>query len=897
MADSLELISNIVIPLLGLLILLPLAVAMFFESQKEYSRKLYIFMLLSCTGILITETLQFLLGGRSGSLLIALYSAVYFIFYASLSSICFFWALYAYYWFNGVAPSRNVILYFAVGFALEIAMLALNLFTGGIYAIDPSGMYVRGKLFSAYIAFSYLYLMIAIIVMMASVLRRKGRGRNHDFSLFVLFFLFPVIGPVLQYQFPELSLRGASEAVALLMVYVTVQQRLNAKYALEKVRYQEESRKYETTLEDLLSVSPDALGFSRLNLTKNIRGEEHGSSAYVRRLFQGSSVDEMFIRLKSTIADGDEAERFSVLFDRASLLRSFAAGENRISVLYHRQVDSGETHLVKAHLGMLKNPTTGDIEAIFYSEDMDRQEKEEKVISAITNREFDYIALIHVQTKKINYQYAAKKAGMSVHLKMDDYDTVIRAAITEMQNAGEQLAEFEKFSFKRVFDTLREREEYSFTFPYIEKAGNLREKQLTYRYLDENKTEILFLRSDVTEERRQESERAEALRVALQEARHASAMKTEFLSNVSHDLRTPLNAVLGYTELAAKSETVSLARGYLAKLDQAGRIMLSLINETLNLSKIEHGAITLKLAPVSCGDVIKKVVTTVQPSMDAKHIHFVLDNRRAVMATVRVDALRLQDIFINLLSNAVKFTPENGEITLTVECLKLEKNCVHDRLTVSDNGCGISKAFLPKVFEPFTQERFAETAGVGGSGLGLSIAKKLVELMGGTIEVQSELGKGTRFIVCLDFERIDDALLQGSPEVRLHKNLQGRRVLLVDDNEMNVEIAKAVLEMRGMLVSCANDGEKACEKFAESEPGYFDVILMDIRMPVMNGHDAAKKIRRMDRGDAKNIPIVAMSADAFDDDIQASLDAGMNGHIAKPVDPEKLYAMLEALLK
>src|SRR5574344_1011672 len=236
MADSLELISNIVIPLLGLLILLPLAVAMFFESQKEYSRKLYIFMLLSCTGILITETLQFLLGGRSGSLLIALYSAVSFLFHASLSSICFFWALYAYYWFNGVAPSRRFVLYFAVGFALEIAMLAVNFFTGGIYAIDSAGMYVRGKLFPVYISFSYLYLMIAIIVMMASVLRRKGRGRNHDFSLFVLFFLFPVIGPVLQYQFPELSLMGASEAVALLMVYVTVQQRLNAKYALEKVR-------------------------------------------------------------------------------------------------------------------------------------------------------------------------------------------------------------------------------------------------------------------------------------------------------------------------------------------------------------------------------------------------------------------------------------------------------------------------------------------------------------------------------------------------------------------------------------------------------------------------------------------------------------------------------------
>ena len=895
MLNSLEMLSNIAIPLLGLLILLPLFVAILFESKKEYSRKIYLVMLLSCTGILVTEEMQILLSGRVGNFDIALYTVVYFAFYALLSIICLCWTLYAYYWFNGAAPSKKIILGFASGTVLEFLLLIGNFFTNGIFSINSLGYYVRGDYFTQYIVFSYLYLLAIIAITALISLISKGKRRKHDVSLFVLFFLFPIIGPVFQYQFPEIALMGASEAIALLMVFVTVQQRTNAAYALEKARHFEESKKYERTLEELLSVSPDALGFSRLNLTRNIRGEEHGTSVYLKSIFQGISVDAMFNELKTAITEKNEQDQFERLFNRQQLLRLFSEGTNKVSLPYHRIVDSGESHLVRAHLGMLKNPETGEIEAIFYSEDRDQQEKEEKVISAITNREYDYIALIDANTKKIHYQYTSKKARNSVHLKMDDYDAVVRGAIAEMQNAEEQLAEFGKFSFQTIFNTLKEREEYSFSFPYVEKLGTVLEKQLTYRYLDDKKKEILFLRSDVTEKVRDEREQAEVLRKALQEARHASAMKTEFLSNVSHDMRTPLNAVLGYTGLAMKCDDLTQIREYLGKLDQAGRIMLSLINDTLNLSKIENGAISLKRSPVSCGDILKKVVTTVQPSMEAKHIHFVIDNKSAVMATINADALRVQDIFINLLSNAVKFTPENGQITLTVECLKLEENVVHDRLTVSDNGCGMSEEFLSKVFEPFTQERIAETAGVGGSGLGLSIAKKLVELMGGTIEVQSELGKGTTFIVYLDFERVDEKIAQENSEIKQHKELMGRNILLVDDNEMNVEIAKAVLEMRGMVVTCANDGAKACDKFAESEPGHFSAILMDVRMPVMNGRDATEKIRQMNREDAKKIPIVAMSADAFDDDIQASLDAGMNGHIAKPVDPEKMYATLDSL--
>ena len=232
-----------------------------------------------------------------------------------------------------------------------------------------------------------------------------------------------------------------------------------------------------------------------------------------------------------------------------------------------------------------------------------------------------------------------------------------------------------------------------------------------------------------------------------------------------------------------------------------------------------------------------------------------------------------------------------------MECLKSDKNIIHDKITVSDNGCGMSKEFIPKAFEPFSQERQASTANIGGSGLGLSIVKKLVELMNGRIELQSELGKGTIFTVYLDFEQIDDKKEEETVLQDTYNSLRNKKILLVDDNEMNIEIAKTVLEMYEMKVSCAQNGQNACDLFEQSKPNEFDAILMDVRMPVMNGHEASKKIRQMKRPDAQSVPIIAMSADAFDEDIKESLAAGMNEHIAKPVEPEKIYKVLAKLIK
>ncbi|MCI1723044.1 MAG: ATP-binding protein [Lachnospiraceae bacterium] len=886
---------NLIVPAIGLCILTALLAAVAVEPVNDHSRKIYMLMLQVCAGILIIEILQVLLEGRTSGTSVLVYRIVQFVFFSLLLVISVLWTLYSYYWFNGALPRKKLYICFAAGPAVDFALLIAGIFNNGVYSVSPEGVYARGQYFTFFIFLCYLSMVVVIIVTAVAALMKNGKAGKKDFLLFFLFFVFPLLGPIMQYLMFDMSVMGVSEAIAMLIVYLAVQQRISERYAVERAKYQDAYRTYEKSLEDLLSTSADALFYSHVNLTQNTRRDEHISSADFDPAAVGDTADELFEGIRRFIKDAREADRFGMIFSREQLLKDFSGNIARRACRYHRVMENGESHMVRTSIGMLKNPDSGDVEAILYSTDVDRQEKEERVISAITNREFDYIALVSVESRKFHYQYSSNRAVAPFHIVTDDYDEAMREKMAGLFEPEEAEKQYARICFDTVIEALGKQEEYSFFYNCKGPSGETLHKKIAVRYLDDDREEILFLRNDITQEIRNEMERTENLEKALQESRHANAMKTEFLSNVSHDMRTPLNAVLGYIGLAEKSQDLEAVRSYLEKTEKAGKILLSLVNDTLDLSKIETGVVTLKPAPISCGEVIRKVVAAIKPAMDEKHQKLVLDNSRAVMATINVDALRLQEIFINLLSNAVKFTPENGTITMVVECVKLEKNCVHDRVIIKDTGCGMSSAFLPKAFKPFSQERQETTKNIGGSGLGLSIVKKLVELMGGTIEVQSELGKGTAFTVYLDLERVDDLPDESSGAENSWDGLKDLNVLLVDDNEMNIEIAKTVLEMRDMKVTCAENGKIACDLFAASEPGHFGVILMDIRMPVMNGREATEAIRQMDRSDA-NVPIIAMSADAFDDDVRASLDAGMNGHLAKPIDPETLYRTISGII-
>ncbi|MDD3218732.1 MAG: transporter substrate-binding domain-containing protein [Lachnospiraceae bacterium] len=388
----------------------------------------------------------------------------------------------------------------------------------------------------------------------------------------------------------------------------------------------------------------------------------------------------------------------------------------------------------------------------------------------------------------------------------------------------------------------------------------------------------------------EEIETNKKLSTALASAEKANQAKTEFLSRMSHDIRTPMNAIIGMTELAKDEDEADNVKEYLKDIDDSSHFLLGLINDILDLSKIESGALSLKPEPYYLGEMRKHISSVIEPLMKEKHIEYV-ERVPAEPICILADPLRLKQIVFNLLSNSAKFTPEGGFVELMVEAQELENEQYKILIRVRDSGIGISEEFLPHIFDSFAQERTNMNATVQGTGLGLSIVKKLVEKMNGTIEVKSKLGEGTEFMVEVVFQKAKAKETAEKDTVNM-VNLQGKRILLVEDNELNVIVADRLLKKKGCLVEVAANGVEAVAKFGQSEENFFDAILMDIRMPVMDGLEATEKIRRLNRKDAQTIPIIAMTAEAFSEEKKRTIGAGMNYHLSKPIEPAKLYEAL-----
>jgi signal transduction histidine kinase len=385
-------------------------------------------------------------------------------------------------------------------------------------------------------------------------------------------------------------------------------------------------------------------------------------------------------------------------------------------------------------------------------------------------------------------------------------------------------------------------------------------------------------------------------RVKAEASEKSAAEKNAFFANISHDMRTPLNAIVGFIHLAKKERLPEQVRNeYLDKADRSSALLLDLVNDTLTLSKAESGKLKLHPEPVGNRELFEPVVVAIREAAEKKNIAFTADVLQVRERTILADKLNVQKIILNLLSNAVKYTPEGGHISLCIRLDPEDGKSPDSLLIVSDDGIGISDEFLPKIFEPFAQEKRAGYASVG-TGLGLSIVKQLIDLMGGSIQVRSKKDEGTVITVRLHFDESADIARPSSAQHNDTADLSGKKVLLCEDNVLNQEIAIALLKDIGVSVSAAENGQAGVQAFSESAAGDFDAILMDLRMPVMDGIQATGAIRSLDRPDAKTIPIIAMTADAFAEDVQRCSDAGMNGHIAKPIDPEALYGTLSAAL-
>ena len=459
-----------------------------------------------------------------------------------------------------------------------------------------------------------------------------------------------------------------------------------------------------------------------------------------------------------------------------------------------------------------------------------------------------------------------------------------------------------EFENQLGLETLRSQEkDYSMTYEFkLETGINYHQVRVAFvKKKDGTRMAVVGTRnidSLIKKERMQE----EKLKKAYVAAENANKAKTEFLNNMSHDIRTPMNVILGYNHLMKSQLTESKQLDYQKKIEQSGKLLLAIINNVLDMARIESGKIKVDENYERVGEVVDEIISTFSSEAEEKEIHL-SGSMKVTHRNILCDGTKIREIYVNLVSNAMKYTPRGGNVTITVEELPCEKEgYMKVKSEIKDTGIGMSKEYLPTLFEPFSREQNTTTGRIGGTGLGMPIVKKMVDLMGGSIEVASELGKGTVFTFTLMHKIADRKFYSQKTEAaetsEMGKNLSGKHVLLAEDNDLNAEIAVTVLEETGIVIERVEDGIQCVNRVVQMSPGTYDLILMDIQMPNMDGYKATRCIRRLDDKKKAEIPIIAMTANAFAEDRKKAFDAGMNGHIAKPIDIEKLGAVILSVL-
>ena len=384
-------------------------------------------------------------------------------------------------------------------------------------------------------------------------------------------------------------------------------------------------------------------------------------------------------------------------------------------------------------------------------------------------------------------------------------------------------------------------------------------------------------------------------------AENASRAKSRFLSRMSHEIRTPINAIIGLDSIALRDESISPhTRDELNKIGTSARHLLSIVNDILDMSRIESGRMELREEKFSFRDFLEQICIIVDGQCEDKGLRFVCSREEGLEEYYVGDSLKLKQVLINVLGNSVKFTDAPGTITLNAAQTACNDERATLRFEMTDTGIGMDKEFIPRLFEAFSQEDTGNTTRYGGSGLGMAITRSFVEMMGGTIRVESEKGFGSSFTVTVTVGRAkeNEKAATAGKDAKSAEVLPDRlHLLIVEDQEMNAEVLADLLELENISSEWAENGKRGVEMFAESEKGRFDVILMDMRMPVMDGLTATREIRKLDHPDALTIPIIALSANAFEEDVRQCLEAGMNAHLSKPVDLDRLKETLGRLLE
>lgn len=681
------------------------------------------------------------------------------------------------------------------------------------------------------------------------------------------------------------------EAYVEYLFDVTDSKRFSEQLQLE---HEELQRKYQ---EEMLyrekAISDDVISSSRINLSHGYVEEMRVGTkdGYEKKYHYAMDLISRIVAFTNQVWLSEEQ---NLNMSTPIMLRRYLQGERAFSEEFMAELKDGRHVWLRSEVKIVQRPETAEIIAFCYNRNITK----EKILTNILERimEFDYDEIFTIDS--LNGQVSLMATGRYVMDEQMEEGNYAQELANLKARAGSR-ADAEKIEselqIENILEKLKKEPVFITEVSLISKNGKARLKQLRFIYLNETLGTLLFTITDIEEMVQAEKQKQEELEGALKVAEEANETKMRFLANMSHEIRTPMNVIIGLASIIREeSGNQEKVLANTDRLESTSKYLLTLLNDVLDMARVETGSVSLNKQEFSRHAYWQTINTIAESQAKAAEVNYIFECEEGRQDRYIGDEVRLQQILINLINNAIKFTPKGGTVTVRSKQIETVNHRVRLQMQVEDTGIGMSKEFLPKVFQAFAQEHDATTSSYGGSGLGLSIAKNFARMMGGDITVESEEGVGTVFTVEVWMD-----LTTNQSEDKLEEFpidtvdfFAGKRILLVEDHPLNTVVAKRLLEKQKMEVVHAENGQIAFDLFEESIAGTYDAILMDVRMPVMDGITATQKIRELSREDAQTIPIIAMTANAFDEDKQHTYDAGMNAHLAKPIEPRMLYDTL-----
>lgn len=522
-------------------------------------------------------------------------------------------------------------------------------------------------------------------------------------------------------------------------------------------------------------------------------------------------------------------------------------------------------------------------------------EKQRAILESVIKEEIDFISYVDLADGVVHTIVTNEDADVMPPIN-GDYQKVNDSAISEYVHPEDREMCEREFKLERLQENLQKKERFVINYRLL-CGEEYRRKSISIYYYDQTKTTLVFVRRDITDSYEEEQSRQREIYDAMMEAKRADRSKSEFLERMSHEIRTPLNSIIGLSYLSrANLGDEKKVQENFDKIEMSAQFLRSCMDDILNLSLLESGRVAFHEESTDFETFLAHIEKEFSDKAKEKKISFSVQRRGSFAEQYLFDREKLNEALSAILENAVKYTPPEGSVIFIIELFNRGEQETIFRFEIRDNGIGMEQNFLPHIFDAFAQEDDRNTTLSGGTGLGLAISKNIIDFMGGKIDVYSEKGKGSAFVVTVPLKTAKEGRRRTERTNYQEYDFSGKRVLLVEDNEINIEITKNILIHKNFMVDIAENGKAGVEQFLKHESGYYDVILMDIRMPVMDGLAATRCIRGSEHSDSKTVPIVAMTANVFEEDVKKSFDAGMNAHLSKPVDIKQMYAILDELV-